>query len=56
MDGNKHLLLVPFIELLHQEVQVGGEHIRLLDGMHSALGYVLGTLLVLALVGEHILD
>ena len=56
MDGNRHLLPVPFIKFLQKEVQFGGEHIRLLDGMHSALGSGLGTLLVLALVGDHLFN
>ena len=34
----------------------GDEHICLLDGMHSTLGSGLGTLLVAALVGDHLFN
>ena len=56
LDRNEHLLFVPFVEFLQLVVHFGGEHIRLLDGMHSAFGSELGTLLVPALVGDHLLD
>ena len=55
VDGSLDLLLAPFSEFIDQEVQLGNDHIRLLDGMH-ALHPGLESFFAPPLVGDHFLD
>ena len=55
VDGSLDLLLAPFSQFLNQEVQLRGNHIRLLDGMH-ALHAGLESFITPPLVGDHLLD
>lgn len=37
LDGGLRFGLLLIVQLLHQEIQLGGQHVRLLDGMHTTL-------------------
>ena len=53
--GSLDLLFAPFLHLLDEEVQLSGNHIRLLDGM-QALCAGLESFIAPPLVEGHILD
>ena len=55
VDGSVYLLLAPFLHLLDEEVQFCGNHIRLLDSMHTLYT---GLVLFIAppLIGDYLLD
>ena len=53
--GSMDLLFAPFFHLLDEEVQLGGDHICLLDGMH-AFCTGLESFFAPPLIGDHLLD
>jgi hypothetical protein len=55
LDGGLRFGLLLIVQLLHQEIQLGGQHVRLLDGMHTALAG-LESFFAPAHVGHHLLD
>jgi hypothetical protein len=49
------LLFGTFFNLLHQEIHLGGEHVHLIDGVHTSLLWQ-EALFIPSLVDHHLFD